>query len=86
MNEVKKQETREKRTGSLAIQGEKNKPESSASKNEKASGTLTDSPVLKENESESYVPVSAATVKEYASHNNENSSLDEENNKNQMKK
>ncbi|PGY09066.1 YsnF/AvaK domain-containing protein [Bacillus sp. AFS031507] len=90
MNEVKKQETREKRTGSLAVQSEKNKSESSASKNEKASGTLTESPVLKENESESesYVPVSAATVKEEVSHNNENSSLDEENknNKNQMKK
>ncbi|MEH7481626.1 YsnF/AvaK domain-containing protein [Neobacillus drentensis] len=86
MNEVKNQETREKRTGSLAIQGEKNKPESSASKNEKASGTVTNSPVLKENES--YVAVSAATVKEDASHNNENTSLDEENknNKNQMKR
>lgn len=88
MNEAKKQETREKRTVSLAVQGEKNKPDLSASKNEKASGTLTDSPVLKENESESYVPVSAAIVKEEASHNNENSSLDEENknNKNQMKR
>ncbi|QIZ08652.1 YsnF/AvaK domain-containing protein [Priestia megaterium] len=88
MNEVKKEETREKRTGSLAVQNDKNKSESSASKNEKASGTLTDSPVLKENESESYVPISAAIVKEEASHNNENSSLDEENknNKNQMKR
>jgi uncharacterized protein (TIGR02271 family) len=88
MNEVKKEETREKRTGSLAVQSEKNKSESSASKNEKASGTLTDSPVLKDNESESYVPISAAIVKEEASHNNENSSLDEENknNKNQMKR
>jgi uncharacterized protein (TIGR02271 family) len=88
MKEDKKEETREKRTDFLAVQGEKNKPELSASKKDKASGTLTDSPVLKENESESYVPISAATVKEEAIHSNDNSSIDEENknNKNQVKK
>jgi uncharacterized protein (TIGR02271 family) len=86
MAEDKKEETSEKRTGSLAVQGEKNKPESSVSKKEKASGTLTDSSVSKE--SESAVPVSVATVKSEAIHSNESSSIDEENknNKNQMKK
>ncbi|MFL6518570.1 MAG: YsnF/AvaK domain-containing protein, partial [Bacillus sp. (in: firmicutes)] len=88
MKEVKKQETREKSTGSLAVQGEKNKTESSVSIKDKASGPLTDSPVHKENESESYLPISAATVNEEAIHSNDNSFIDEEikNNKNQMKK
>ncbi|KAB7704032.1 YsnF/AvaK domain-containing protein [Bacillus aerolatus] len=88
MAEDKKEETRGKRTGSLVVQGEKNKPESSVSKKDEASGTLTDSPVIKENKSESYVPVSAATAKEDVTHSNENSSIGEENknNKSQMKK
>ena len=87
MAEVKKEETREKRTGSLAVQGEKNKPESAVSKKDEVSGTLTDSPVSKE--SKSSTPISAATVKkEEAIHNKENSSIEEENknNKNQTKK
>ena len=53
MAEDKKEETREKRTGSLALPEEKNKPESSVSKKDKVSGMLTDSPVMKENKSES---------------------------------
>ncbi len=87
MAEVKKEENREKRTGSLAVQGENNKPGSAVSKKEQVSGTLTDSPVSKE--SKSSAPISAATVKkEEAIHNNENSSIEEENknNKNQTKK
>ena len=87
MAEVKKEETREKRTGSLAVQGENNKPGSAVSKKDEVSGTLTDSPVSKE--SKSSAPISAATVKkEEAIHNNENSSIEEENknNKNQTKK
>ena len=44
MAENDKEETRGKRTGSLTVQGEKNKPESSASKKAETSGTLTDSP------------------------------------------
>ena len=87
MAEVKKEENREKRTGSLAVQGENNKPDSAVSKKEQVSGTLTDSPVSKE--SKSSAPISAATVKkEEAIHNNENSSIEEENknNKNQTKK
>ena len=72
MAEVKKEENREKRTGSLAVQGENNKPGSAVSKKEQVSGTLTDSPVSKE--SKSSAPISAATVKkEEAIHNNENS-------------
>ena len=88
MAEDKKDETRGKRTGSLAVQGEKNKPESSASKKDEASGTLTDSHVIKENKSESNSPISSAIAKEKAIHSNENSFLDEENknNKNQIKK
>ena len=87
MAEDKKEETRGKRTGSLAVQGEKNKPESSSSKKEAASEMLKDSPI-KEKESESYEPISATTVKEEASPNNENSSINEENKniKNQIKK
>jgi uncharacterized protein (TIGR02271 family) len=87
MKEVKKEGTREKRTGSLAVQGEKNKPHSSASNKDETNMTLTDSPVIKENASEMYVPISAATVKEEANHSNENSSIEEnKNNKNQIKK
>ncbi|KXH86943.1 YsnF/AvaK domain-containing protein [Sporosarcina sp. HYO08] len=86
--EVEKEETREKRAGSLAVQGEKNKPESAVSKKDEASGTLTDSPVRKE--SKSAAPSSTATVKkEEAIHNKENSSSDEDDNKsnkNQVKK
>ena len=63
MAEDKKDETRGKRTGSLAVQGEKNKPESSASKKDEASGTLTDSHVIKENKSESNSPISSAIAK-----------------------
>ena len=48
MAEVEKEETREKRTGSLTVHGEKNKPDSSASKKDETSGTLTDSPAIKE--------------------------------------
>ena len=51
MAEVEKEETREKRTGSLAVQGEKNKPDSSASKKDETSGTQTDSPALRKDES-----------------------------------
>ena len=83
---VKKEETREKRTSSLAVQGEKNKPESAVSKKDEVSGTLTDSPASKE--SKSSAPISAATVKkEETIHKNEDSSIDEENknNKNQKK-
>jgi uncharacterized protein (TIGR02271 family) len=88
MAEDKKDETRGKRTGSLAVQGEKNKPESSASKKDEASSTLTDSHVIKENKSESNSPISSAITKEKAIHSNENPSIDEENksNKNQIKK
>jgi uncharacterized protein (TIGR02271 family) len=94
MAEDKKKEARGKRTGSLAVQDEKNNPDSSASKKDEVSGTLTDSSVTKENKSESYVPISAATVKEEAIQSNKNSSIDEENKnnknnkdtKNQMKK
>ncbi len=87
MNEVKKDGTREKRTGSLAVQGERNNPELSASNKDQTNGTLTDSPVMKENVSESYVPISAAPVKEEAIHSNENSLKEEnKNNKNQIKK
>ncbi len=82
MNQDNKEETREKRTGTLTVQGEKNKTESSAGNNVKASGTLIDSPVLKENESESNVPIAAGTMKEAAIHNNENSSIGEDNKNN----
>src|SRR3954468_19960405 len=89
MAEDKKEETRGKRTGSLSIQGEISKPESSSSKKEATSGMLKDSPIKeKEKESESYKPISATTVKEEAIHSNGNPSIDEENkiNKNQIKK
>jgi uncharacterized protein (TIGR02271 family) len=82
MNQDKKEETREKRTGTLTVQGVKNNTESSAGNNVKASGTLTDSPALKENESESYLPIAAGTMKEAAIHNNENSSIGEDNKNN----
>ncbi|MEH6904619.1 YsnF/AvaK domain-containing protein [Neobacillus drentensis] len=82
MNQDKKEETREKRTGTLTVQGVKNNTKSSAGNNVKASGTLTDSPALKENESESYLPIAAGTMKEAAIHNNENSSIGEDNKNN----
>ena len=87
MAEDKKEETRGKRTGSLSVQGEISKLESSSSKKEATSGMLKDSPI-KEKESESYEPISATTVKEEAIHNNEKPSIDEENksNKSQIKK
>ena len=87
MAEANKEETREKRTDSLAIQGEKNKPEIAVSKKDEIRGTLTDSSVSKE--SKSSEPISSATVKkEEASHNDKNSLINEENknNKNQVKK
>jgi uncharacterized protein (TIGR02271 family) len=86
MSEMDKDETPAKRTGTLTVSGEKNNPNSSASKKDEASGTLTDSPVIKKNESP--VPVSAANAKEKAIQSNENSSSEKENknNKNQMKK
>jgi uncharacterized protein (TIGR02271 family) len=88
MSEDKTEETRGKRTGSVAIQAEKNKPESPASKKDEASGTLTNSSVIKKNESESYVPHLTATAKEEAINSNEISPIDEEKkyNKNQIKK
>ncbi|MCQ6282650.1 YsnF/AvaK domain-containing protein [Bacillus sp. EB600] len=88
MPEDKTEENRGKRTGSVAIQAAKNKQELSASKKDEASGTLTDSPVIKKNERESYVPNSTASEKEEAIKSYENSHKDEENknNKNQIKK
>ncbi|MDR7239378.1 YsnF/AvaK domain-containing protein [Neobacillus drentensis] len=84
INQDKNEESREKRKGTLIVQGEKNKTESSVGNNAKASETITDSPVLKENESESesYLPIAAGTMKEAAIHNNENSSLGEANKNN----
>ena len=99
MAEVEKDEPRAKRTGSLNITGEKNKPDSSASKKAETSGTQTDSPALKKNESKNQVdtPLAAAkspvetplaAVKEEAMQRNENASNEKENknNKNQVKK
>ena len=98
MAEIDKDEPRAKRTGSLNITGDKNKPDSSASKKNETSGTQTDSPALKKNESKSQVdthsaaksPVETplAAVKEEAMQRNENSSNEKENknNKNQVKK
>ena len=99
MAEIEKDESRAKRTGSLNITGEKNKPDSSASKKAETSGTQTDSPALKKNESKSQVdtPLAAAkspvetplaAAKEEAMQRNENSSNEKENknNKNQVKK
>ena len=101
MAEVEKDEPRAKRTGSLNITGEKNKPDSSASKKAETSGTQTDSPALKKNESKNQVdtPLAAAkspvetplaAAKEEAMQRNENSSNEREkenkNNKNQVKK
>ena len=51
MAEVEKDEPRAKRTGTLNLAGEKNKPDSSASKKAETSGAQTDSPALKKNES-----------------------------------
>jgi uncharacterized protein (TIGR02271 family) len=99
MAEVEKDEPRAKRTGTLNVTGEKNKPDSSASKKAETSGTQTDSPTLKKNESKSPVdtPLAAAkspvdtplaAVKEEAMQRNENSTVEKENknNKNQVKK
>ena len=80
MAEVEKDESRAKRTGSLNITEEKNKPDSSASKKDETSGTQTDSPALKKNESKS-LPVTEtfplATVKEEAMQRNEISPINE---------
>jgi uncharacterized protein (TIGR02271 family) len=87
MEEDQKNENREKRVGSVALQGDKNQPEASINKNDKANNTLTDSSAAKE--SENPVPVAAAAaVKAEAAQNNKNSSVEAENknNKNQMKK
>jgi uncharacterized protein (TIGR02271 family) len=88
MSEDKKDETGGKHTGTLAVQGEKDKPELSVSKKDEVSGKLTDSPDIKENESKSFATNSAASVKEEAINRNEISPIDEENrnNKNQIKK
>jgi uncharacterized protein (TIGR02271 family) len=102
MAEVDKDEPRAKRTGSLNVTGEKNKPDLSASKKAETSGTQTDSPALKKNESKGSVdtPLAAAkspvetplaAVKEEAMQRNENSSTEKDNknnknNKNQPKK
>ena len=96
---IEKDEPRAKRTGTLNVTGEKNKPDSSASKKAETSGTQTDSPTLKKNESKSPVdtPLAAAkspvdtplaAVKEEAMQRNENSTVEKENknNKNQVKK
>ncbi|MCM3727853.1 YsnF/AvaK domain-containing protein [Neobacillus cucumis] len=83
MKEEKKGETREKRTGSLVVKGEKNKPNVSSNNNIEANGTLTKSTVIKEHESE--VSITVDNVKEEI-HSNENSSEEEnKNNKNQIK-
>jgi uncharacterized protein (TIGR02271 family) len=83
MKEDKKEETREKRTGSLVIKGEKNKPEVSSNNKIEANGMQTASTVIKESESE--VPITVANVKEEI-HSNENSLQEEnKNNKNQIK-
>ncbi|MBM7655554.1 YsnF/AvaK domain-containing protein [Neobacillus cucumis] len=85
MKEDKKEETQEKRTGSLVIKGDKNKPESSATNKDEANVMLTNSPVIKENES--YESITVENVKHEESHSNENSSKEEnKNNKNQTKK
>ena len=87
MKDDKKDETREKRTGSLVVKGEKNKPELTASNNVEANGTLIDSPVSKEHEHESErkEPITVANLKEEI-HSNQNSSKEEnKNNKNQLK-
>ncbi|MFD0824489.1 YsnF/AvaK domain-containing protein [Neobacillus sp. M.A.Huq-85] len=80
MKEEKKEETREKRTGSLVVKGEKNKPEVSSNNKMEANGMQTGSTVI--NESESEVPITVVNVKEEI-HSNENSSKEE--NKNQIK-
>gem|GEM_PF-358713 len=87
MSEDQTDETRQKRTGSVAIQAEKNKPELSASKKDKTSGALTDSSDMNKNESESSEANSAVSVKLEATHNKENSTKDEKNKnkKNQQK-
>ncbi|WP_257984231.1 YsnF/AvaK domain-containing protein [Neobacillus cucumis] len=77
MKEDKKEDTREKRTGSLVVKEKINKQEVSGSNKDKANGTLTDSPVMKENESESHEPTSVANVNEEAIHSNKNSSKEE---------
>ena len=63
MAEIEKDEPRAKRTGTLNITGEKNKPDSSASKKDETSGTQTDSPALKKNESKNQVDTPLATAK-----------------------
>ncbi|MEH7119703.1 YsnF/AvaK domain-containing protein [Neobacillus vireti] len=83
MKEDKKEETREKRTGSVVIKSEKSKPESSAILKDESNGMLTDSPVIKENESE--VPITVANVKEEISSNETSSKEENKNNKNQIK-
>ena len=81
----KKEETGAKRTGSLAVQGEKNKTESSASKQDEASGKLTDSPDKDASKSKTIL---AASSKNEAALSNEKSSSAEENknNNSQMRK
>jgi uncharacterized protein (TIGR02271 family) len=75
MKEEKKEETREKRTGSLIVKGVKNKPEVSSNNKMQTGSTVI-------NESESEVPITVANVKEEIQ-SNENSSKEE--NKNQIK-
>ncbi|PFO09380.1 stress response protein ysnF [Bacillus sp. AFS076308] len=85
MKEDKKEESREKRTGSLVVKGEKNKPELPSSNKFEANGTLTDSTVSKEHESESDLPITVANVKEEIDSNENSSKEENKNNKNQIK-
>jgi uncharacterized protein (TIGR02271 family) len=79
IKEDKKEDTRAKRTGSLAVQGEKNKTELSVSKQDEPSATLTNSSDKDKDkdESKSYVAVSAGTQKDEEIQNNQKSSSDE---------
>ncbi|WP_342042912.1 YsnF/AvaK domain-containing protein [Bacillus sp. OTU2372] len=85
MKEDKKEESREKRTGSLIVKGEKNKPELPSSNKTEANGTLTDSHVIKEHESESELPITVANVKEEIDSNENSLKEENKNNKNQIK-
>jgi uncharacterized protein (TIGR02271 family) len=85
IKEDKKEETTEKRTGSLVIKSEINIPESPATNKDEANVMITDSPVIIEKESIETITVK--NVKDDESHSNENSSKEEnKTNKNQTKK
>jgi len=83
MKEDKKDETREKRTGTVVVKGDQNKPELSATNKDEPTGMLTDPPVIKENESE--VSITVANVKAEISSNEDSSKEENKNNKNQIK-